>query len=431
MSNFIRHGQDLYCESVPLQHIAEKWGTPCYVYSRASIEHNIDRLEKSLAGHPHHIQYAMKANSAAGILQLINHRGLGVDTVSGGEIARALRAGIPAQKIVFSGVGKTVREIRYALKKGIGCFNIESEAEFDRLAELAKEMKVVAPFSIRCNPNVDAKTHPYISTGLKKNKFGVPLEKAEYLYLKSQDIPNLQPIGIDAHIGSQILIPSPHIEAAQKLLTLVEKLAIDGIKLQHLDIGGGYGIAYGEQDHQPDLESFFQPIIAELKKRHLDDLSLMIEPGRAIVGEAGVLLTHVEYLKHNGAKRFCVTDAGMNDLIRPALYDAWMRIEPVHLHPGDGDDVTPFDVVGPVCESSDFLGLDRHFPVKAGDILAVFDAGAYGSSMASRYNSRPLPAEILVDGQTIHVLRQTEELDDIVSGDCLIDIAPRLDLPTE
>lgn len=414
---FVRRDQTLFCEGVDCARLAEEFGTPCYVYSRARIEANLDHFERALAGTKHEIRYAMKANSAAGILQIIAARGLGVDTVSAGEIRRARRAGIPAEKIVFSGVAKTADEIRYALREGIGSFNVESIAELERLDAIATELGIVANFSIRCNPDVDAQTHPYISTGLKKNKFGVPIEFAESLYLASKGKPFLRAVGVDAHIGSQLLDPRPHNEAAQKLIELVVRLKAEGIPLHHIDIGGGYGIAYEEGDQAPDLTEFFAPIIAAMKANGLEDMALMVEPGRSVVGDAGVLLTTVQYMKDTGMRLFCLTDVGMNDLIRPALYSAWMRIE--NLHPST-EPVQVMDVVGPVCESSDFVAKDRPLAAKAGDVLVIFDAGAYGASMASRYNSRVLPTELLVDGEKIHVLRAPETFEEIIAGDNLI-----------
>ncbi len=417
---FTRIGNVLSCEGVALTDIARQWGTPAYVYSCSRIVHNIARFRSALSGIRHEIRYALKANSAAGILQLMAREGVGADTVSAGEIRRARRAGIPAGQIVFSGVGKTEEEIRYALLEGIGCFNIESEAEFRRLGRIAAECGRQARFSIRCNPDVDAHTHPYISTGLKKNKFGIPIESAEALYRESLSQPCLKAVGVDAHIGSQLLDPRPHSEAARKLIDLVVRLRADGVPIEHIDIGGGYGIAYEQGEKPPDLGDFFGPVISLMKESGLDDLTLMVEPGRAIVGDAGVLLTTVQYMKDNGARRFAVVDAGMNDLIRPALYSAWMRIEPLQIR--EELPAQTLDVVGPVCESSDFLGKDRLLCTAQGEGLVVFDAGAYGASMASRYNSRALPAELLIDRGRIHVLRERETFEQIIAGDNLIDL---------
>ncbi len=416
---FSRRNGSLFCEEVELLEIARTWGTPSYVYSRRGIEENLQRFERALAGVKADIRYAVKANPAAGILQLVAARGHGADTVSAGEIARALRAGIPSEKIVFSGVGKTADEIRYALRMGIGCFNVESAAELERLAALAKEAEVIARFSIRCNPDVDAQTHPYISTGLKQNKFGIPIETAEALYLRAAKDPHLKAVGIDAHIGSQLLDAAPHTLAAEKLIELMQRLSRDGIALEHIDIGGGYGIAYEPTDCAPEVSTFLCPVVEKLAQAGFTDTAIMVEPGRSIVGTAGVLLTEVQYLKDNGTRRFAVVDAGMNDLIRPALYSAWMGIEP--LVERAGAECTVLDVVGPVCESSDFLGKERALAVTAGDVLAVRDAGAYGASMASRYNSRALPVELLVDGSHVHVLRARERFEDIVAGDQLLD----------
>lgn len=416
---FTRTANDLLCQGFSLRQIAQDYGTPTYVYSGEALQANIQAFKSALAGHPHDIRYAVKANSAAGILQLVASAGLGADTVSGGEIARALRAGIDPKKIVFSGVGKTEREIRYALKKGIGCFNIESEAEFERINRIATELNVVVPFSIRTNPNVSAKTHPYISTGLQKNKFGIPSDQTEALYVRSLTLPHMRAVGIDAHIGSQILEARPHYDSATKMVELILKLQQQGVELEHIDIGGGYGIAYEPTDTNPPLEDFFQPIIGLLNANGLEHLRIMVEPGRAIVGNTGVLLARVEYLKNNGTKTFCITNTGMNDLIRPALYQAWMAIEVLESHP----ELPPLtlDVVGPVCESSDFLGLERSLAVKEGDTLVVYDAGAYGASMASRYNSRALPTELLIHEGKLHVLRALESFEAIIEGDRLIE----------
>lgn len=416
---FVRRGQELFCEEVSLHELAQQFGTPTYVYSRACIEHNYRLWDEALSGIHHQICYAMKANSACGILQVLGRLGAGVDTVSGAEIARALRAGIKAEKIVFSGVGKTGREIRYALKKGIACFNVESESELERINDIAQQMQCVAPVSIRCNPNVDPKTHPYISTGLKANKFGIPIERVYDVYRRAAAMSAVTPIGIDAHIGSQITDPRPHADSAALLIDAVLKLQKEGIVLKHIDIGGGFGIAYTDSDTPPSAKDFVHPVIDAMHKAGLGHMTLIIEPGRSIVGNAGLLLTQIQYLKTGSEKHFCVVDAGMHNLIRPALYDAWMRIEPVRSTDGQA---ASLDIVGPICESSDFLGLARELSVKAGDILAVFDAGAYGASMASRYNSHALPTEILIDRQNIHVLRDLEAFEDIIAGDRLLEL---------
>lgn len=412
---FERRADELWCEEVPLSRVAEAADTTCYVYSRAKIETNFRAYENALAGTPHLICYAMKANSTLGILQILARLGAGVDTVSGGEIARALRAGFPAEKIVFSGVGKTHREIEFALSQKIGCFNIESEPELELLNEIASAKGVRAPISIRCNPDVDAKTHPYISTGLKNNKFGIPIERVEALYLRAANMPGLEVRGIDAHIGSQITEVAPFLDSAAKLIDVMIRLRAKGIRLHHLDIGGGLGIRYRPEDTPPEPRELLTPIRTMLNENGLTATEIIVEPGRSIIGDAGVMLTPVQYVKHGEARDFCIVEGSMSNLIRPALYSAWMAIEPVLLRRNRKPLI--MDVVGPVCESSDFLGRARELAVDPGDWLAVTDAGAYGASMASRYNSRPLPPEYLIDGKSIHLLRRPDTFEEMVAGE--------------
>ena len=417
---FHRKGSDLWCEHVALSAIAERTQTATYVYSRAQIEANYHAYEKALSDVPHAVCYAMKANSTRGILQTLARLGAGVDTVSGGEIARALQAGFPPSKIVYSGVGKTRKEITYALQQNIGCLNVESEPELERINDIAQTLGVRAPISIRCNPDVDPKTHPYISTGLKNNKFGIPIADAERIYLRAANMPGIEIKGIDAHIGSQITEIQPYLDSVTRLLDALDRLQAHGLQLSHIDIGGGLGIMYRPEDIPPTPQALLSPIKKLLKDRGFEKLTLVVEPGRSIIGNAGLLLTQVQYIKYGDTRNFCIVDAGMNALIRPALYSAWMEIVPVV----ERHDVEPIvmDVVGPICESSDFLGRARELAVQEDDWLAVMDAGAYGISMASRYNSHSLPAEILVDGDRIIPLRIQESTDDLSRGELTLSL---------
>lgn len=417
---FHRQGAELWCEKVPLSRIAQEVEGTTYVYSRAQIEANFKAYQSALADVPHQVCYAMKANSTAGILQILANLGAGVDTVSGGEISRALRAGFTPEKIVYSGVGKTRKEITYALQLGIGCFNVESEPELERINDIAQSLGLRAPISIRCNPDVDPKTHPYISTGLKNNKFGIPIADAETIYLRAANMPGIEIKGIDAHIGSQITEIQPYLDSVTRLIDTMEHLMARGLTLSHIDIGGGLGIQYRPEDTPPTPQALLQPIKALLKARGFSDVKLFVEPGRSIVGNAGILMTQVQYIKYGDTRNFCIVEGGMNDLIRPALYSAWMDIVPVI----ERHDVDPLvvDVVGPVCESSDFLGCARELAVKPNDWLAVLDAGAYGASMASRYNSRALPMEILVDADHVIPLRDPENYEHLVQGERLLDL---------
>ena len=405
----------LCAEAVPLDRIAEQVGTPAYVYSRAAIEAAWRGFDEALGEHPHLVCYAVKANSNLAVLQLLARLGSGFDIVSGGELERVLAAGGEPQKIVFSGVGKTAGEMRRALEVGIRCFNVESAAELTRLNDVAGELGVTAPVSLRVNPDVDAGTHPYISTGLRENKFGIDIREAEAVYRQAAEAPHLSVDGVDFHIGSQLTDLSPIADALARVLELVDRLAEQGITIRHLDVGGGLGIRY-QDETPPKPEDYAQVLLDDLADR---DLTLFMEPGRAVVGNAGVLITRVEYLKDGPEQRFAIVDAAMNDLLRPALYDAWQAITPVRPRP-DGEALA-WDIVGPVCETGDFLGKQRTLALVEGDLLAVHSAGAYGFVMASNYNTRPRPPEVLVDGDQFHVVRAREPLADLWRGEQLLD----------
>jgi len=394
----------LRLEGVSLEEIAARFGTPCYAYSRAAIEAAYREFDQGLAGTAHLVCYAVKANSNLAVLDVLARLGAGFDIVSGGELARVLAAGGRADRVLFSGVGKSVAEIREALAAGVRCFNVESEPELERLDALAGEMKRVAPVSLRINPDVDARTHPYISTGLADNKFGIPHGRAREVYRHAARLPNVEVVGIDCHIGSQILEPGPLDEALERVLELARGLAADGIRLRHVDLGGGFGIRY--RDEAPlDVGAYCARVAARVAPTGME---ILLEPGRAIVGNAGVLLTRVEYLKADKAKRFAVVDASMSELIRPALYGAWHDIVPVGA--SAGRERATYDVVGPVCESSDVLGVDRALAVAPGDLLAILSAGAYAMAMSSNYNTRPRPSEVIVDGDRCHEARARETI---------------------
>lgn len=413
MTAFLRRPRALYVEEVALQDIAERFGTPCYVYSKAMLVEAFQQLQHSFTTQEHLLCYAVKANPSLAILNVFAKLGAGFDIVSGGELERVLAAGGSADKVVFSGVGKSVAEMRLALEAGILCFNVESASELMRLQSVAADMAKVAPISLRVNPDVDAKTHPYIATGLQNNKFGVAYQEALALYRTAATLPNIRISGIDCHIGSQITTTAPFVEALQRILLLVDALAAQGIPLQHLDLGGGIGIDY-QQETPPSLQHYAQAILPLLQARHL---KLVLEPGRVLVGQAGVLLTRVEYLKPSISKRFAVVDAAMNDLLRPALYAAYHRIEPVLAREGASH---CYDIVGPVCESGDFLGQQRDLCLEEGDLLAILSAGAYGMSMASNYNTRPRAAEVVVDGKQIHLVRARETVADLLRLETLL-----------
>jgi diaminopimelate decarboxylase len=406
----------LCAEDVPLDSIAARFGTPCYVYSRSAIEGAYGEFVRALDGRAGLVCYSVKANSNLSILQLLARLGAGFDIVSGGELARVLAAGGDAGKTVFSGVGKSEAEIRFALEKDIGCLNVESEAELDRVAAIAGQMKQRAPVALRVNPDIDARTHPYISTGLRENKFGIAHAEAERLYLRAARMPELELVGIGCHIGSLLVDSAPFVAAAQKLFALVDRLETAGIRLRHVDVGGGIGIRYKDEAPQP-IAAFVRGTIDALgARRHI----LIFDPGRSIVGNAGVLVTRVEYVKPGAARNFLVVDAAMNDLIRPPLYDAWHEVRTVR----QGEDHAVghvYDVVGPICESADFLARDRRLAAAAGDLLAILSAGAYGMSMSSNYNSRPRAAEVLVAGSQARLVRRRESIDELFRGEQLPD----------
>jgi diaminopimelate decarboxylase len=410
MSCFAHRDGLLHAEEVPLTRIAADHGTPCYVYSRAALQSRFDEFRRALSGRDALICYAVKANSNLAILNLFARAGAGFDIVSGGELARVIAAGGDPAKVVFSGVGKSTEEMRAALAAGILCFNVESAAELEALDTIAGSMNRRAPISLRVNPDVDPKTHPYIATGLKSTKFGIPFEEALPLYRRARRLRNVDIHGIDCHIGSQLLDPAPAAEAAAKLLGLVDALAAEGIALSHIDLGGGMGIRYRDED-APTAEAYLAPMLRVLAGRRE---KLLFEPGRSLVGNAGLLLTRIEYLKHGAEKHFAVVDAAMNDLMRPALYDAWHDIVPVQQR---GDTGREYEIVGPVCESGDFLGHGRRLDVGAGDLLAILSAGAYGMAMSSNYNTRPRAAEILVDGDRAFVVREREHIEQLFAGE--------------
>lgn len=393
----------LCAESVPLSEIAQRFGTPCYVYSRAAIERNYRAFAHALAGRKSLIAYSVKANSSLAVLSLLRGLGAGFDIVSAGELARVRAAGGDPRRVLFSGVGKSAAEIRAALEAGVLCINLESEAEMWRVAEIAGQLGRRAPVAFRVNPDVDPLTHPYISTGLKQSKFGVAYGVAEQLYQEAARQPNLEVIGIGCHIGSQLVDPAPLAAAAGRIAELTGRLARAGITLTHIDIGGGIGIRY-QNEATPPVADFLAAALEALRGR---GETLIVDPGRAVVGSAGVLLTQVEYVKPGESKNFLIVDAAMNDLLRPALYEAWHEVLPVRApEPGAGRGV--YDIVGPVCESADFLARERHLAARAGDLLAVMCAGAYGMVMSSNYNSRPRAAEVLVDGRAAHLVRPRE-----------------------
>ncbi|MCB5208110.1 diaminopimelate decarboxylase [Methylovorus mays] len=398
----LKNGQ-LHAEQVPLKQLAEEFSTPCYVYSRQALETAYRDFQQGFAGVDHLVCFAVKANPSLGVLSVFAKLGAGFDIVSGGELARVLAAGGDASKVVFSGVGKTADEMRAALSAGIFCFNVESAAELERLNDVAGSMGKIAPVSLRVNPNVDAKTHPYISTGLKNNKFGVAYEQSLALYQQAAAMPNIDVHGVDCHIGSQLTELSPFLDAFDRVLALVDQLEAAGIAIRHIDAGGGIGICYNEET-PPDFAAYAAAMLKKLGDRKV---KLVFEPGRALVGNAGALLTRVEYLKHTEAKNFAIVDAAMNDLMRPALYDAYHQIAEV------SPAATPkqvYEIVGPVCESGDFLGHDRELGLKQGDLLAILSAGAYGMSMSSNYNTRPRAAEVMVDGETYQLIRKRETI---------------------
>ena len=408
----------LHVNDVALSEIAREFGTPTYVYSKSALESAYHEYADALASHPSGknalVCYAIKANSNLAVLQTFARLGAGFDIVSGGELRRVLKAGAAPDKVVFSGVGKSVDEIEFALQTGIHCFNVESIPELTRLNEVAGRMGKSAPVSLRVNPDVDPKTHPYISTGLKSNKFGVAYVDARKTYREAASLPHLRIIGIDCHIGSQILEIEPFVEALDKLLELVDQLQQDGIHLKHLDLGGGLGIRYQDGQTPPRVADYLQPVLSRLEGR---DLQLVLEPGRRLVGNSGCLLTRVEFLKHGEEKHFAIVDAAMNDLMRPALYDAWHDIVPVTLRP---ESPINWEIVGPICETGDFLGHERPLALQPGDLLAVMSAGAYGMAMSSNYNSRRRAAEVMIDSSFVHLIRQRDTFESLWANERLL-----------
>ncbi|MBZ9667058.1 diaminopimelate decarboxylase [Pseudomonas sp. LMG 31766] len=413
MEAFNYRDGELFAEGVALSALAQRFGTPTYVYSRAHIEGQYRAYADALAGMPHLVCFAVKANSNIGVLNVLARLGAGFDIVSSGELERVLAAGGEPSRIVFSGVGKSRDDMRRALEVGVHCFNVESSVELERLQKVAAELGVKAPVSLRVNPDVDAGTHPYISTGLKENKFGIDIEQAEAVYARAAELPNLEVIGVDCHIGSQLTTLEPFLDALDRLLLLIDKLAARGITIKHLDLGGGLGVQY--RDEQPPLAGDY--IAAVRKRLQGRDLGLVFEPGRFIVANAGVLLTQVEYLKHTEHKDFAIVDAAMNDLIRPALYQAWMEVSPVQPREGEA---RSYDLVGPICETGDFLAKDRQLVLAEGDLLAVRSAGAYGFVMSSNYNTRGRAAEVLVDGEQAYEVRRRETVQELYAGESLL-----------
>jgi len=408
-----RRGAELWLESVRVAELAAQHGTPLYVYSRGAMRAALEPYQRALANRKHLICYAMKANSTLAVLQTFASLGCGFDIVSGGELRRALAVGADPSRVVFSGVGKTADEMRLALAVGVRCFNVESESELRTLSEVACQLERRAPISLRVNPDVDAKTHPYISTGLRGNKFGVAHDQAVGVYRRAASLPGIEVVGIDCHIGSQITDGAPYLEAVDRLLDLVEAVEREGIRLSHIDLGGGLGITYTDEK-PPAADALIGAMLARIDARGHGQREILIEPGRSLVGNAGLLLTRVQVLKRGSERNFCIVDAAMNDLVRPAMYNAWMGITACSLR-----DATPetWDVVGPICESGDWLGRERSLAVAEGDLLAITSAGAYAMAMASNYNSRPRAAEVMVDGDAVHVIRQRETAESLYANE--------------
>ena len=413
MDYFNYRDNRLFAEDVAIEDIIKEHGSPCYIYSRATFERHWRAFDDALSAHDHLVCFAVKANSNLAVLNILAKTGSGFDIVSGGELERVLAAGGEPGKIVFSGVGKTAIEMRRALGVGIRCFNVESEAELILLNDVAGEMGCIAPISIRVNPDVDAKTHPYISTGLKENKFGIDITRASEIYERASKMANLKIEGVDCHIGSQLTETRPFIDALDRVLALIDQLAEMDVNIHHLDLGGGLGIQY--RDETPPLPAEYAKALSE--KLAGRNLQILIEPGRAIAGNAGILVTQVEFLKNNGEKHFAIVDAAMNDLMRPALYSAWQDIIPVNKKDGRSE---CYDIVGPICETGDFLGKDRELILEAGDLLAVRSSGAYGFTMSSNYNTRPRVAEIMVDGDKVHVVRERETIESLYANEKIL-----------
>jgi len=414
MDYFEYREHHLYAEDVAVSAIAAQYGTPAYVYSRKTIERHWHAFDDALGDHSHLICYAVKANSNLAVLNIMARMGSGFDIVSGGELQRVLEAGGQAERIVFSGVGKREEEIRLALAAGIRCFNCESVPELQRINRIAGEMNLKAPVSLRVNPDVDAQTHPYISTGLKENKFGIDIKQAPKVYQEAAALEHIEIHGIDCHIGSQLTSLEPFIDALDRVLNLAETLKGQGIKIKHLDLGGGLGVRY-QDEHPPQPAQYAKAVLEKLKDT---DYEILMEPGRAIMANAGILLMTVEYLKHTRHKNFAVVDAAMNDNMRPALYSAWQHIGTAELQ----DDRGPllYDIVGPVCETGDFLGKDRKLALREGDLLVMRSAGAYGYSMSSNYNTRPRPVELMVDGDKVYVINQRETFKQMIAGERML-----------
>ena len=413
MDHFNYKGDSLFAEDITVTDIAAQYGTPCFIYSRATLERHYRVYAEALAGHPHKICFAVKANSNLGVLNVLARLGAGFDIVSGGELDRVLAAGGDASKIIFSGLGKTTNEIRKGLDVGIHCFNVESEAALMRISEVAQAEGKVAPISVRVNPDVDAGTHPYISTGLKENKFGIPAANAIDLYRSAAKMDGLSITGIDFHIGSQLTTVEPFLDAIDRILEMVDELDEEGIKISHFDMGGGLGVSYGQEipPHPSEL-------IALVQEKFTDrEMEIVVEPGRSIAANAGIFVTRIEYLKNNEHKKFAIVDGAMNDLIRPALYSAWQEIIPVEK---SSEAAAIYDVVGPICESSDFLGKDRELSIAAGDLLAVRSAGAYGFVMSSNYNTRPRVAEIMVDCSNSYLVREREIVAELFANENML-----------
>jgi diaminopimelate decarboxylase len=411
MNHFDYKNGELFAEQVSVTEVVKEYGTPSYIYSRATLERHWHAFDSAFEGLAHSVCYAVKANSNLAVLNVLAKLGSGFDIVSAGELARVLAAGGQAERTVFSGVGKTVAEINYALEEGVRCFNVESISELSRINDVAGSVGVRAPISIRVNPDVDAQTHPYISTGLKENKFGIAIEHAEAVYQQAHAMANINVVGIDCHIGSQLTTVSPFVDALKRVLTLIDVLAEQGIKLLHLDIGGGLGITY--QDETPPSPAEYSAAMRELLEDR--DLEILLEPGRAIAGNAGILVTKVEFLKPTEDRHFAIVDAAMNDLLRPALYQSWQEIQPVIQQ--STADKHHYDIVGPICETGDFLGKDRLLAIQEGDLLVIRSAGAYGFTMSSNYNSRPRTAEVMVDGDVSHLIRERETIESLYAGE--------------
>jgi len=416
MSHFTYSNGQLCAEQVPLSQIAEQFGTPCYIYSRAALESQWQQLDSAFGTHPHTICYAVKANSNLAVLSVLAKLGSGFDIVSEGELRRVLLAGGDPKKVVFSGVAKSHQEIEFALSNKIRSINVESVAELKRVQEIAQRMNTKAPIALRVNPDVDPKTHPYISTGMEKAKFGITMESAFKAYQLADDMPNIEIHGIACHIGSQITTASPFTDAVDKVMELVLRLKEVGINLKQLDLGGGLGIDY-QGETPPSADEWINTLLGSLNRNNID-LPISIEPGRFIAGNSGILITRVEYLKSNSSKNFAIVDAGMNDLLRPSLYQAYHQID--NVNEAQTEPLNTYDVVGPICESSDVLGHDRKLNVAANDLLAIRSTGAYSFTMASNYNSKPRAAEILVDGDKTHVARQRETFEDLTKGEAIL-----------